>query len=107
MDGQERKDRTADAAPGHELYRALVRCSSDGILILRSPDALILEANAACALMAGRPAEALAGLSLVDLVEAHDAAQVEAAVATALSQGSALLDVSLSRPGTESSRPVS
>ncbi|MGH9866754.1 MAG: PAS domain-containing hybrid sensor histidine kinase/response regulator [Candidatus Polarisedimenticolia bacterium] len=107
MDGQERKDRAADAAPGHELYRALVRCSSDGILILNAPDARILEANAACALMAGRPPEGLAGLSLVDLVEAHDAAQVEAAVAAALSHGSSLLDVSLSRPGTESSRPVS
>jgi PAS domain S-box-containing protein len=107
MDREERQDHTARPAPGQQLYQALIRCSSDGILLLDPGDGLILEANAAAALMCARDAAGMARLHLVDLVEGPDAAQVATALDGAREQGSALLDVSLARPGSESSRPVS
>src|SRR5688572_17162411 len=110
MDREEQQDHTARQvrpAPAQQLYHAMIRCHSDGILLRDPADGLIMDANAAAALMCGRDAAAVPRLHLVDLVEGPDAAQVALALQGARDQGSALLDVSLARPGSESSRPVS
>ncbi|HKY30964.1 MAG TPA: PAS domain S-box protein [Candidatus Polarisedimenticolia bacterium] len=106
MEEQEREERTAGTASGLDLYRALFRCSSDGILLLDPLSGRILEANAAAGLIAGRTAEGLTSFHLVDLAESQDAERVGEALSAARAQGSALLDLSLVRPPA-GSRPVS
>jgi len=92
---------------GNDIYRALFRGSSDGLILLDSRTGLITEANAAAAIMAGRPEESLPGAHLIDLVEAQDAERVPLALRTASEHGSSLLDVSLVLAGKNASRPVS
>src|SRR5262245_23370610 len=92
---------------GTELYKALFRGSSDGIVLLDRSSFRILEANVAASVMAGRPPESLAGLHLVDLVEPHEAERVDAALSATLQKGSSFLEISLLRPGQSGSRPIS
>ena len=101
------QDRTAIGAAGADLYRALFRCSSDGLILLDHDTGSIREANAAAGLLAGRTPESLAGLHLVDLVEAQDAERVDGALRSARESGASLLDISLVRLDPSGSRPVS
>jgi PAS domain S-box-containing protein len=107
VDSSERKEKTVTEGSGAALYHALVRCSSDGLILLDGDSDRILEANAAAGVMAGKTPEALAGVHLVDLVEPQDAERVDSALRSAREAGSSLLEVSLVRAGHSGSRPVS
>ncbi len=105
MDPSQEGERTAVSA-GLDLYRALFRGSSDGLVLADPGSARVQDANAAASLMAGRPPDAMRGLSLLDLAESQDARRLEEAIETALRTGSARLDFTLSRPDRDASRPV-
>ena len=107
MNPNERKDRTVNSASGSELYKALFRCSSDGIVLLDRDTLKIVEANAAAAVMSGRAPESLVGLQLVDLVESQEAEQIDTALRATLESGTGVLEITLVRPGQSGSRPVS
>ena len=107
MDSTERKDSCAIEESGPGLFRALFRCSSDGLLLIHHETGRILEANAAAGVMAGRLAESLRGIHLVDLIDTQDAERVGAALAAARETGTSLLDLSLVHPDSGGSRPVS
>jgi len=106
MDPNEQGGRSAIERSGPQLYRALLRCSSDGLALLDAGTGLILEANAATGLLVGRPPEQLTRLHLVDLIEAQDARLLEDACRRAREEGGSLFDTSLARPA-DGSRPVS
>ncbi len=107
MDPNEQGEKTAIERSGPQLYRALLRCSSDGLVLLDAVSGIILEANAAAGILAGQSPERLTELHLVDLVEAQDAGLLEDAVRRAREEGSSLVDTALTRPSTSGSRPVS
>jgi len=105
MDRLGQEDRTLIRAAGPDLYRALFRCTSDGLILLDAAG-LVLEANAAAGVLIRRPPEALTGRNLVDLIDPSDVARLDAATRQARESGSSQLDFSLIRADNGASRPI-
>ncbi len=106
MDSIPDRDRTTILGPGADLYGVLFRCSSDGLILLEKDTGVIIEANAAAALMAGRAPEELRRVHLIDLVVSHAAGEIDRALAVAREAGSSSLDVSLAGRGGSTPRAV-
>ena len=105
MDRLSHADRTLIRTAGPDLYRALFRCSSDGLILLDGAG-LVLEANAAAGVLVRRPSEALTGRHLVDLIDPQDVTRLDGAVRQARESGSAQLDFSLIRADDGTPRPI-
>ena len=65
-------ERTVMEGAGPDLYRALMRCSADGILLLERDRGVILEANTAAGVLARRAAGTVPIIAKIERREALD-----------------------------------